>query len=153
MSRLTFATPAMHSYAHRWDCQVVYNCRLQTGMGLSDGESNERLWSRLRSLIGPSRSSGVSHRFSFHTIIKSANFKRSRRVWLIDRKVDVIKQDLVEQLGDTLRRKLVKGVQEQSEIARGDVLACAIPSEQLRREWEIQKKAQSTVQNRKWIRC
>ena len=60
LSRLTFATPAMHSYAHRWYCQVVYNCQFQLGMGLSDGKSNERLWSQLRGLIGPSQSSGVS---------------------------------------------------------------------------------------------
>jgi hypothetical protein len=49
----------MHAYAHRWDCQLVYNCRFRPGMGLSDGESNERLWSQLKGLISPTRSSGV----------------------------------------------------------------------------------------------
>lgn len=51
----------MHAYAHQWSCQLKYNPRLQKGMGLSDGEGVERLWSRLRRLIGVTRTMGVSH--------------------------------------------------------------------------------------------
>ncbi|PLW49417.1 hypothetical protein PCASD_01979 [Puccinia coronata f. sp. avenae] len=36
--------PVFHAYAHEWGCQVKYNPRYQTGWGLSDGESLERLW-------------------------------------------------------------------------------------------------------------
>ncbi|KAI6045221.1 hypothetical protein EDC04DRAFT_2925069 [Pisolithus marmoratus] len=40
MSRLHFATTAMHAYGHEWACQLVYNPRLITGLGLSDGEAS-----------------------------------------------------------------------------------------------------------------
>jgi hypothetical protein len=49
----------MHAYGHQWSCQLVYNPRLRKGLGLTDGEGVERLWSRLRKLIGITRSSGV----------------------------------------------------------------------------------------------
>ncbi|KIJ09255.1 hypothetical protein PAXINDRAFT_17653 [Paxillus involutus ATCC 200175] len=67
-SRLRFATTAMHAYGHEWACQLVYNPRLAIGLGLSDGEGTERLWSRFIKLIGIERAS--SHQ---------------RCVWLIDR--------------------------------------------------------------------
>ncbi|KZV78516.1 hypothetical protein EXIGLDRAFT_633855, partial [Exidia glandulosa HHB12029] len=53
--RLLFATSAMHAYAHQWTCQLGYNPRFKRGLGLSDGEGVERLWSRLRKLIGITR--------------------------------------------------------------------------------------------------
>ena len=56
---LKFSTTAMHAYAHQWVCQLVYNPRLQQGLGLTNGEGVERLWSRLRNLIGITRGSGV----------------------------------------------------------------------------------------------
>lgn len=49
----------MHAYAHQWSCQLVYNPRIRLGFGLSDGEGTERLWSRMRKLIGITRSSAV----------------------------------------------------------------------------------------------
>ncbi len=49
----------MHAYGHQWVCQIVYNPRLKLGMGLTDGEGVERLWSRLRKLIGITRMSAV----------------------------------------------------------------------------------------------
>ena len=51
MNRLKFATSAMHSYAHQWQCQLVFGPRMLQGMGLTDGEGVERLWSRLCALI------------------------------------------------------------------------------------------------------
>lgn len=57
--RLMFAITAMHAYGHHWACQLVYNPRMRVGLGLTDGEGVERLWSRLRKLIGITRSSGV----------------------------------------------------------------------------------------------
>jgi Kyakuja-Dileera-Zisupton transposase len=62
MERLMFATSAMHAYGHEWSCQLIYNPRLREGLGLTDGEGVERLWSRLRKLIGITRASGVSAR-------------------------------------------------------------------------------------------
>ena len=49
----------MHAYGHEWACQLVYNPWLNVGLGLSDGEGTERLWSRLIKLIGIERSSSV----------------------------------------------------------------------------------------------
>ena len=52
VQRLTLATTAMHAYGHEWQCQLGFNPWLQEGLGLTDGEGVERLWSRLRKLIG-----------------------------------------------------------------------------------------------------
>ncbi|KAF9465525.1 hypothetical protein BDZ94DRAFT_322334 [Collybia nuda] len=41
LNRLTFATSAMHVYAHQWACQLVYNPQIQVGLGLTDGEGIE----------------------------------------------------------------------------------------------------------------
>jgi len=49
----------MHAYGHEWACQLIYNPHLAPGLGLSDGEGTERLWSRLIKLIGIERSSSV----------------------------------------------------------------------------------------------
>jgi len=45
MSRLHFATTAMHVYGHEWACQLIYNPHIASGLGLSDGEGTEQLWS------------------------------------------------------------------------------------------------------------
>ena len=58
-SRIRFATTAMHAYGHEWACQLVYNPQLIQGLGLSDGEGTERLWSRFIQLIGIQRASSV----------------------------------------------------------------------------------------------
>lgn len=50
----------MHAYGHQWACQLIFNPRIRDGLGMTDGEGVERLWSRLRKLIGITRSSGVS---------------------------------------------------------------------------------------------
>ncbi|KAI6011172.1 hypothetical protein EDC04DRAFT_2959313 [Pisolithus marmoratus] len=52
MSCLCFATTAMHAYGHEWACQLIYNPCLITGLGLSDGEGTEHLWSHFIKLIG-----------------------------------------------------------------------------------------------------
>ncbi|KIJ66790.1 hypothetical protein HYDPIDRAFT_85592, partial [Hydnomerulius pinastri MD-312] len=57
---LCLATTVMHAYGHKWACQLVYNPHLAVGLGLSDGEGMEHLWSRLMKLIGIKHSSLVS---------------------------------------------------------------------------------------------
>lgn len=59
VERLVFATSAMHAYGHEWSCQIVFNPRVRKGLGLTDGEGVERLWSRLRKLIPITRTSAV----------------------------------------------------------------------------------------------
>jgi len=49
----------MHAYSHEWACQLSYNPRLVPGLGLSDGEGTEWLWSRLIKLIGIEHSSSI----------------------------------------------------------------------------------------------
>ncbi|KAG6826029.1 hypothetical protein H0H92_001382 [Tricholoma furcatifolium] len=77
-SRISFTTNAMHAYVHQWSCQLVYNPRMQPGLGLTDGEGVERLWSRMRKLIGIMRTSYVStpvplSAYSLLTIHRSAH--------------------------------------------------------------------------------
>nr|VWO93910.1 Plasma membrane ATPase (EC [Ganoderma boninense] len=55
MQRLLFATSVMHAYGHQWACQLVYNPRLQEGLGLTEGEGTERIWSKFRMLIARER--------------------------------------------------------------------------------------------------
>ena len=59
VSRICFATTVMHAYGHEWACQLTYNPRIIQGLGLSDGEGTERLWSRFTKLIGIERTSSV----------------------------------------------------------------------------------------------
>src|SRR5687768_5713354 len=59
-SRIMFATSVLHAYGHQWACQLHFNPRLRHGLGLTDGEGVERLWSMLRRIIGPERRSSVS---------------------------------------------------------------------------------------------
>lgn len=75
VERLLLATSAMHAYAHQWSCQIVYNPRLRKGLGLSDGEGVERLWSKMRKLIGITRSSAVRKLRPNYTIIFTGLFR------------------------------------------------------------------------------
>ena len=59
----------MHAYGHQWACQLVYNPRLQEGMGLTDGEGTERLWSRMRRLIGVERNSAGRKQILYIAVI------------------------------------------------------------------------------------
>jgi len=68
MARLRFAMTAMHTYGHEWACQLVYNPRLASGLGLSDGEGTERLWSRFIKIIGIERVSSVSSYYNVEMI-------------------------------------------------------------------------------------
>lgn len=47
LARCNVSVPIFHSYAHESSCQYVYNPRNKEGMGLTDGENIERLWSYL----------------------------------------------------------------------------------------------------------
>lgn len=58
--RVSFVLNAMHAYGHEWGCQLLYNPRMVKGMGLTDSEGIERLWSRIRKLIPITRGQWVS---------------------------------------------------------------------------------------------
>ncbi|KAG6907112.1 hypothetical protein DXG01_010488 [Tephrocybe rancida] len=121
VSRLLFATSAMHAYVHEWACQIVYNPRLHPGLGLTDGEGVERLWSRLRKLIGITRS---SHR---------------------RRQVRFIGVEHQEGLGAWIKRRLVKGVEGQAVTARKVLQDCGVSVDVLRAQWSDQRETQLSI--------
>ncbi|XP_063399129.1 uncharacterized protein LOC134683743, partial [Mytilus trossulus] len=47
LDKVKFSIPIFHSYGHKMSCQVLYGPRRTSGIGLTDGESLERLWSYL----------------------------------------------------------------------------------------------------------
>ncbi|XP_014671057.1 PREDICTED: uncharacterized protein LOC106811852 isoform X2 [Priapulus caudatus] len=59
---VTFAVPIFHMYGHNVACQVQYNPRRIEGMGLTDGEGVERLWSFLRRFSNITKEMTPSHR-------------------------------------------------------------------------------------------
>ena len=141
----------MHAYGHQWACQLAYKPRLCRGLGLTDGEGVERTWSRLRKLVGVVRTSSVRsfpsfQMFEFH---KLSNSQRARRIWLTDRQLSSIALDLRDDLGDWIRRRLKKGVQEQGQKARQLLNTVNVPDKELRWQWDLQKAAQMSVQSRR----
>ncbi|KAG1836027.1 hypothetical protein C8R48DRAFT_783020 [Suillus tomentosus] len=128
VSRLRLATTAMHAYRHEWACQLVYNPRMCIGLGLSDGEGTERLWSRLVRLIGVERSSS-----------------RQRRLWLIDRQAAAIGSEMQSDLGDWIRRRLKRGVNDQGTAAQEALDQCELAIDDLESEWSQQRSSQLSV--------
>ncbi|OSD07573.1 hypothetical protein PYCCODRAFT_1403249 [Trametes coccinea BRFM310] len=123
--RLTFATSAMHAYGHQWSCQIVYNPRLREGLGLTEGEGTERVWSKFCKLIGVTRTSG-----------------RSRRKWLLERYAKRINEASRADLGHWVRNKLKNGVNARELVALRQLEECGITIEELRHQWDLQQIAQ-----------
>ncbi|KAJ2912261.1 hypothetical protein MD484_g8155, partial [Candolleomyces efflorescens] len=128
--RIQFCTSVMHSYVHEWSCQLYYNPRFQDGLGLTDGENVERLWSRTRGLIPVCRTSG-----------------KHRRVWLIDRRLRVIAKELKEELGFWISRRLKKGTQAQGQEAQQILDECKIEEAVLATQWADQRSAQTSTRS------
>ncbi|KAK1225518.1 hypothetical protein PQX77_011537 [Marasmius sp. AFHP31] len=125
VERLIFATSILHSYGHQWVCQIYYNSCLRPGLGLTDGEGVERLWSRLRRIIGIERRSS-----------------RTRRIWLIDRQCDYIVTELQDDYGQWFDRRMVKNVYKKEVNATRQLECDGIPQAELRELWKQQKAAQ-----------
>ncbi|KAJ7583723.1 hypothetical protein C8J56DRAFT_1054242 [Mycena floridula] len=132
LSQIIFITSAMHAYGHGWTCQLVYNPRLQRGLGLTDGEGVERLWSRLRKLIGIER-----------------YMARNGRIWLLNRQADSIGDELRDGLGDFINTRLKKGVRGQGKKAQQILDDGGISLSVLREQWELQRKSQLSVSSAK----
>ncbi|KIK29762.1 hypothetical protein PISMIDRAFT_6531 [Pisolithus microcarpus 441] len=133
-SRVRFATTAMHAYGHEWACQLVYNPRLVVGLGLSDGEGTERLWSRFIRLIGIERTSS-----------------RQRRIWLIDRQAAAVGYEMRKDLGAWLKRRMRKGIGAQGSAAEEVLAGCDVPIAELQSQWIVQREAQLSIRARKCI--
>ncbi|KIJ58586.1 hypothetical protein HYDPIDRAFT_34030 [Hydnomerulius pinastri MD-312] len=127
-SCLRFATTAMHAYGHKWACQLIYNPQLAVGLGLSDGEGTERLWSCFIKLIGIERASS-----------------RQRRIWLIDRQATAAGYEMHKDLGSWLKRQMKKGVGEQGDAAQKVLESCGDSVTELRDQWTRQCAAQLSV--------
>ena len=140
----------MHTYGYQWVCQLVYNPQLREGLGLTEGEGTERIWSKLRKLIGVTRTSGVCFRLSsfkpYSTYVGSS--QRSRRIWMIDRHTDVLNVTARENLGGWIRGRLKNGVEARDLAADEDLAATQVPLNQLRDQWSEQQTAQLSVRNR-----
>jgi hypothetical protein len=137
----------MHAYGHEWACQLEYNPRMCIGLGLSDGEGTERLWSRFVKLIGIQRSSSVST----HSTLKiphNTYTQRQRRLWLIDRQAAAIGMEMRVELGDWIKRRLKRGVNNQGSAAKEVLRNCGISAEDLRTQWADQKKSQLSIRAR-----
>ncbi|KAL0575864.1 hypothetical protein V5O48_006114 [Marasmius crinis-equi] len=127
VSRIIFATAVMHAYGHQWACQLYYNPRLRPGLGLTDGEGTERLWSALRKLIGLERRSS-----------------RARRIWLLDRQCDSIAQEHREDLGAFIERKLVKYVRKKEAESVRQLREGKMPVKELQALWQDQRQSQTS---------
>jgi hypothetical protein len=137
----------MHAYGHEWACQLVYNPRMIVGLGLSDGEGTERLWSRFVRLIGIQRSSSVRSRVLFRILLTFTQ-QRQRRLWLIDRHAGAIGLEMRADLGDWIRRRLRRGVEDQGTAARKLLEECEVAVSDLRKEWAMQKESQLSIRAR-----
>ncbi|KAG7085823.1 hypothetical protein E1B28_003361 [Marasmius oreades] len=127
-SRLQLATSVMHAYGHQWSCQLLYNPRLRDGLGLTDGEGTERLWSRLRGLIGIERHSSSA-----------------RRLWLLDRQLDCIADDLQTSLGSWQRHRLHTNVQKKETEVSQTFTTDGIPLSTLKEQWKLQCEVQMSA--------
>ncbi|KAK1234210.1 hypothetical protein PQX77_002586 [Marasmius sp. AFHP31] len=128
VERLQLATAVMHAYGHQWVCQLHYNPHMRIGLGITDGEGTERLWSRLRKVIGLERRAS-----------------RAKRIWMLDRHCDSIALDLREGLGSWITRRLRKNVQKKEAEAVRTLRNIGTAPDILRQYWGEQKAAQSSI--------
>ncbi|KAF6759812.1 hypothetical protein DFP72DRAFT_1166659 [Ephemerocybe angulata] len=126
--RLSFSTSAMHAFAHEMACQIINNPRFREGLGLSDGEGTERLWSRLTGLIG---------------ILRMV--LRNKRIFLLDRHLKSLGFEMRANLGNLLTDKMQKNIPKHRLTAETMLERCAMSVPDLRREWEVQKQSQTSV--------
>ncbi|CAK5268968.1 unnamed protein product [Mycena citricolor] len=122
--RVAFVINIMHSFAHEWDCQLVYSPRFFTGMGISDMEGVERFWSRMRKLIGMTRTQWSS-----------------RRIWILDGHTEFINSEGLEGLGHWLDRQQEKNLLPKLKKAVKVLQDCRISDHELRTQWREQKAA------------
>ncbi|EJD50107.1 hypothetical protein AURDEDRAFT_58622 [Auricularia subglabra TFB-10046 SS5] len=127
--RLVFVTSAMHSYAHQWTCQIIYSPRMKKGIGLTDGEGVERLWSALRMLIPKLRA-----------------VSRRRRLVLLDRQLQRLGRRMRQNLGKWVRRRR-KAVLKKSEKATAQLIKSGHSGRYLREQWEEQRRAELSVRS------
>ncbi|KAJ6605852.1 hypothetical protein B0H10DRAFT_1957084 [Mycena sp. CBHHK59/15] len=128
LQRVAFVINAMHAFGHQWVCQLVYSPRLRRGMGLTDGEGVERFWSRIRKLIGITRSQW-----------------NSRRIWMIDQYAAFVGEEGRDNLGNWIKRQQDKNIPKKRDHALQIFRECRVSVPELRQNWEAQKAAQTSL--------
>ncbi|KAJ8474914.1 hypothetical protein ONZ45_g15786 [Pleurotus djamor] len=126
--RLRFVTSAMHAYGHQWSCQLEYNPRMQEGLGLTDGEGVERLWSQIRMLIGITRNAGTS-----------------KRIWLLDRQLGHVAITGRKDLGRFMRHRFKNGILPKDLEATVVLDECGVKLATLASLWEEQRDSQLSL--------
>ncbi|KAJ7608101.1 hypothetical protein DFH06DRAFT_1066262, partial [Mycena polygramma] len=126
--RLLLCTSVMHSYGHQWRCQIIYNPRIRPGIGLTDGEGVERIWSLLRFLISKTRCSSAA-----------------MRMWALERQLLAIGDSHRKDLGKWMQTRHCRVLQELTE-AWNKLLDCGVPIQELRKEWLEQQRAEVSQQ-------
>ena len=60
-SKLNWGVSIFHAYAHSVKCQLKYHPRIQKDIGLTDGESLERIWSYLGRFVSNTKYMRPAH--------------------------------------------------------------------------------------------
>ncbi|XP_053401436.1 uncharacterized protein LOC123527517 [Mercenaria mercenaria] len=92
IQQVEFAIPVFHAYGHKMECQVLYSPRRVNGLGLTDGECMERLWSYL------------------------GKFSKITKEMTPENRIDLL-VDCLLHYGRRIRNKLVKSLPEKLERA------------------------------------
>ncbi|KAJ6448672.1 hypothetical protein C8R47DRAFT_392513 [Mycena vitilis] len=121
VKRLRLSLNALHCRRHEHGCKMVLSPRLQTGLGLTDGEFVERLLSMLRNRITPTRSQWAE-----------------RRIWTLEQQLDFIANKERSNLGRWLTRCRAR-TQQELDRATGVLRTCGISIPELRLEWDSRK--------------
>lgn len=126
---------------------------MKTGIGLTDGEGVERLWSRLRKLIGIMRWLSVGGRpiacVTFSDLNCSCSEQRERRLVLLDRQFRFISGAIREDLPRWLRRRTTALATKRFD-ASADLEDTGHSIEYARQQWLLQRATDLSVQSREF---
>ncbi|KAJ7454650.1 hypothetical protein FB451DRAFT_1517175, partial [Mycena latifolia] len=100
------------------------------GLCLTDAEGVERFWSRIRKLIGITRSQW-----------------NSRRIWMIDQYTAFVNEEGRSNLGSWIHRQEHRNLTRKRRAANKVLAECGVSIEELRRNWAEQKAAQTSIRS------
>ncbi|KAI8142642.1 hypothetical protein BJV82DRAFT_516081, partial [Fennellomyces sp. T-0311] len=97
LESVKMAVTVFHAYAHSMSCQVKYHPWYIEGMGLTDGEGLERLWSYLGGFVAITRQMSAKRRLS--TLINGLTYYKHDRIYglrkyNISNKISIVAQPL-----------------------------------------------------------
>ncbi|KAJ7923347.1 hypothetical protein B0H13DRAFT_1602762, partial [Mycena leptocephala] len=124
---IRFIINHMHSYRHRWLCQLLFGPRFALSAGITDHKDVERIWLRTRKMVPLTR-----------------NQWNSRRIWMINQYGAFLNAEGQENLGAWIERQ-EKKLRTKLRAALRTFHACGVTEEELRRHWEDQKEAQMSM--------